>query len=68
LENGLKNRQWLAIEEAEKQARIFLLAVKLWRFRVQKDPGLASSKEHGSLKRKSLDLTRVLADMRRSRR
>ena len=68
MENGLKNRQWQAIEEAENQARIFLLAVKLWRWRVQKEPGLASSKEHGNLKRKSLDLTRALADMRRPRR
>lgn len=56
----------VAIAKAEHECRRFLAAMQNLRDRQAEDPHYGEySKEAGSLKRASLDLTRALADLRR---
>jgi len=55
------------LREAEALAKVFLARIKKYNATIDGNTRLPEGKEHASIIRASLDLTRALADMRQGR-
>lgn len=55
------------IDRAIEEAKRFIFKADLCRYRWVKDPHLYSTKESGAMKRASLDLSRMLTELRKPR-